>query len=51
MTTKEKLARLRASFGLTQEEFGARLGISKQFISQVESGKRSVGAEVFEKGF
>jgi SOS-response transcriptional repressor LexA len=49
MTTNEKLARLRASLGITQEEFGARLGISNQFISQVESGKRSVGLRFLKK--
>lgn len=49
MTTNEKLAKLRISLGLTQEEFGDRLGISNQFISQVESGKRSVGLRFLKK--
>jgi len=49
MTTNEKLAKLRISFGLTQEEFGDRLGISNQFISQVNSGKRSVGLRFLKK--
>ena len=49
MTTNERLAKLRASLGLTQEEFGARLGISNQFISQVESGKRNIGLRFLKK--
>ena len=35
MKTNEKLLHLRTSLGLTQEEFGEKLNVSNQFISQV----------------
>jgi SOS-response transcriptional repressor LexA len=49
METSKKLLRLRQSLGLTQEEFGNKLGVSNQFISQVESGKRNVGLRFLKK--
>jgi len=49
MTTNEKLLHLRQSLGLMQEEFGAKLNVSNQFISQVETGKRNVGLRFLKK--
>jgi len=49
METNKKLLHLRRSLGLTQEEFGKKLGVSNQFISQVESGKRNVGLRFLKK--
>ena len=49
MTTHDKILHLRNSLGLTQEAFGAKLNVSNQFISQVESGKRNVGLRFLKK--
>ena len=49
MTTKEKLVNLRKSLGLYQEEFGARINVSKQYISQIETGGRNVGLRFLKK--
>ena len=49
MKTNEKLLHLRTSLGLTQEEFGEKLNVSNQFISQVEVGKRNVGLRFLKK--
>ena len=49
MKTNEKLLHLRTSLGLTQEEFGEKLNVSNQFVSQVEVGKRNVGLRFLKK--
>ncbi len=49
MKTNEKLLYLRTSLGLNQEEFGAKLNVSNQFISQVELGRRNVGLRFLTK--
>jgi SOS-response transcriptional repressor LexA len=49
MKTSEKLLHLRTSLGLTQEEFGTKLNVSNQFVSQVEVGKRNVGLRFLKK--
>jgi len=36
---KERIRQLRKKLGLTQEEFGSRLGITKSSISTMENGK------------
>jgi len=47
MTTKvgERVRRLRAELGLTQDGLAQKAGISKGFLSDLENGKRSIGAE------
>lgn len=40
--TPETLPRLRGSFGLTQAELGAILGLEKHNVSKIESGKRAI---------
>ena len=49
MKTNEKLLHLRTSLGLTQGEFGEKLNVSNQFVSQVEVGKRNVGLRFLKK--
>jgi len=34
---------LREWRGMTQEELGARAGLAKQYISQIETGRRNIG--------
>ena len=45
----EKIKNLRESDGLTQEEVAEKVGVSKEFISMVESGKRNPSLEVLSK--
>ncbi len=45
----EKIKNLRESEGLTQEEVAEKVGVSKEFISMVESGKRNPSLEVLSK--
>ena len=35
----ERITRLRKSLGLTMEDFGAKLGIRRNTVSQLENGK------------
>ncbi len=42
----EKLKNLRESEGLTQQDVAEKVGVSKEFISMVESGKRNPSFEV-----
>ncbi len=44
-TVGERIRRRRADLGLTQDELAQKAGISKSFLSDVENGKRSIGAE------
>ena len=41
-TKGERLSDLRKSLGLTMEAFGERIGMSKQSISNIESGRREM---------
>src|SRR3972149_1802234 len=45
----EKIKSLRESEGLTQEEIAVKAGVSKEFISMVESGKRNPSLDVLSK--
>lgn|GEM_PF-303881 len=49
MTTKEKLIKLRESLGLSQEEFGGRMSVSKQYVSQIETSVRNAGLKYLRK--
>ena len=42
MNINERVKELRISFGLNQEEFGNKIGLSKSGISNIESGTRNV---------
>ena len=42
MTENERIKEVRASFGMTMEKFGERLGVTKVAISNIEKGNRSV---------
>jgi transcriptional regulator with XRE-family HTH domain len=44
-TVGERIKRRRAELGLTQDELAQKAGISKSFLSDLENGKRSIGAE------
>lgn len=37
----ERIKTLRKSLGLTQEEFSAKIGLSRNFITQIESGAKT----------
>jgi transcriptional regulator with XRE-family HTH domain len=41
----ERIKARRAELGWTQDQLGQKAGISKSFLSDLENGKRSVGAE------
>lgn len=41
--------RIRKQRGFTQEEMGKILGVSRQYIYQIESGRKSVGLKFLEK--
>src|SRR3989304_9391015 len=45
----EKIKNLREAEGLTQEEIAVKGGVSKEFISMVESGKRNPSLGVLSK--
>jgi y4mF family transcriptional regulator len=40
----ERIRQRRAELGWTQDQLGQKAGISKSFLSDLENGKRSVGA-------
>lgn len=42
MTENERVRIIRKDHSLTMEEFGKRLGVAKNTISQIESGKNAV---------
>lgn len=44
-TVGERVRRLRTDRGLTQDDLAQKAGISKGFLSDLENGKRSIGAE------
>lgn len=41
----ERIRHRRTELGLTQDDLSQKAGISKSFLSDVENGKRSIGAE------
>src|SRR3972149_7348841 len=45
----EKIKSLRESEGLTQEEVAVKVGVSKEFISMIESSKRNPSLDVLSK--
>lgn len=42
MTINDRFKELRKTFGLSQEELGSKIGLSKSGISNIESGTRNV---------
>ena len=42
MTQNERVKEIRKTLGLTLEKFGERLGLKKNAISQIETGKNSL---------
>jgi transcriptional regulator with XRE-family HTH domain len=44
-TVGERIRKRRTELGLTQDELAQKAGISKSFLSDVENGKRSIGAD------
>ncbi len=42
MTVNDRFKELRKTFGLSQEELGNKIGLSKSGISNIESGTRNV---------
>ena len=43
-----KIKRIRERLGLSQTEFADRIGITKGYLSAIESGKRKPGRKIFE---
>jgi transcriptional regulator with XRE-family HTH domain len=43
------LKAIRQFHGLTQAELGSKLEISKSYLSEIESGKKSIGYDLLEK--
>lgn len=43
----ERIKELRKALGLTLEKFGARLGVTKTAISQIENGKNNLTDQMF----
>lgn len=49
MLSAEKIKYLRLLHGVTQQEVGDFLGVSKNYISMIETGKRSYSSEMHDK--
>lgn len=49
MNIGERIKKLREDLGLTQEEFGERLGVTRQAIYQIEKGLRTPGIKFIVK--
>ena len=47
MNEGERIKKLRKSLGLTLEEFGKRIGITKPTVSRIENNQSSVTTQVF----
>ena len=45
---KERLKEIRLSLGLSQDVFGARLGVTKTAISSLESGRRNITEQMIK---
>jgi transcriptional regulator with XRE-family HTH domain len=43
----KELRELRTKAGLTQEEVGSRAGVSREYVSMLESGKNTPTIDVF----
>lgn len=46
MTENQRIKEVRKALGLTMEEFGKKLGVTKNAISQIESEKRNVTTQM-----
>lgn len=46
MTIENRLKKLRAEEGLTQEELGREMGVSRQTINAIETGKYNPSLEL-----
>ena len=46
MTINDRFKELRKALGLSQEEFGNKIGLSKSGISNIESGTRNVTTNI-----
>jgi transcriptional regulator with XRE-family HTH domain len=44
-TVGDRIKARRAELGLTQDQLAEKAGISKSFVSDLETGKRSIGAD------
>lgn len=44
-----KIKYIRQRLGISQEEFGNRLGLDRSYISLLENGKRAIGRNVIQK--
>lgn len=44
----ERIRQLRKTLGLTLEKFGERLGVKKNAISQIETGRNSITDQMFK---
>lgn len=44
-----KIKYIRQRLGISQEEFGSRLGLDRSYISLLENGKRAIGRNVIQK--
>ena len=42
----DRIKQLRIEKGLSQQEFGARLGTSSGYVSEIENGKKQPGSEI-----
>lgn len=42
MTENERIKEVRKALGLTQDKFGAKLGVGKTAVSKVENGENSI---------
>lgn len=47
MDTNERVRELRKALGLTLEKFGAKLGVGKNAISRIETGKSTLTDQMF----
>ena len=45
---QNKIKQIRERLGLSQKEFSDKIGISKGYLSAIESGKRKPGRKIFE---
>ena len=48
MTQGERIREVRKALGLTLEKFGEKIGMKKNSVSQIESGKNSVTEQVIK---
>ena len=48
MNQGERIKKVRNDLGMTQEKFGEKIGMKKNSISQIESGKNSLTEQMFK---